>query len=180
MDFVLAHGFNVKDGGKNTIDRLKKPLIDDGHKIQEADSGYNFLGRVRLCNRNYAEIIAGMTTEGSVGIGHSNGCALLIDAARRGAGFSKLILINPALDRDTELPPEIDECLVIANRTDSVVTTSRFLLWHPWGDMGRVGYTGTDKRYTTIFSDDWGMEDHSGVFDDIPTLLEQIYKFLEI
>lgn len=142
---VLAHGFNVKDGGKETIDKLLPYLKN--HTVLQADYGFFGLFGVRFFNKNIASVVAGMTPYGAIGIGHSNGSDILLEACRAGANFSRLILINPALDRDTEFPDgmlaRID---VLHNKDDRVVDTARLFLFHPWGDMGRVGYTGNDKR----------------------------------
>lgn len=143
---VLAHGFNVKDGGKNTIDKLRHFL--GGHNVLQADYGYFDLFGVRFFNKHIAKVVAGMTPAGSIGIGHSNGCDILLRACHMGAGFSRLILINPALDNDADFPwnGKLRRIDVLHNVDDTVVTTSRFMLFHPWGDMGRVGYTGRDTR----------------------------------
>ncbi len=143
---VLAHGFNVHDGGQNTTDKLIPHLEAAGHQVIQADYGYFGLFGVRFFNKHIAKVIAGMTPEDSIGIGHSNGCAILVEAARQDAPFKRLILINPALDRDTEFPEQIERVDVFHNMDDFVVTTSKWLPWHPWGDMGRLGYNGVSLR----------------------------------
>lgn len=160
-NIVLAHGFNVKDGGKATLLCLTPYLDYDSKQI--AAYGYFNLAKVRLCNDNVAGLIKGMTLNRSIGIGHSNGCAILVRAAEMGATFDQLVLINPALDNDTEFPAQVRKIFVYHNPTDSVVTISKLLLWHPWGDMGRVGYTGKDKRVTNIdLHERFGFTGHSG------------------
>ena len=79
-NLILCHGFNVHDAGKATIDKLLPFLA--WHNIQQADYGYFNLLAVRFFNDNIAGVVAGMSLNKSIGIGHSNGCAVLVNAAR--------------------------------------------------------------------------------------------------
>jgi len=143
---VLAHGFNIRDNGEKTIDKLLPYLSD--HTVLQADYGFFDLFGVRFYNDNIARVVAGMTPQGAIGIGHSNGCDILVRACKQGAKFSRLILINPALDKEThfgawETLRRID---VLHNMDDTTVTRSRFIPFSPWGEMGRYGYKGHDSR----------------------------------
>ena len=113
MAVVLCHGFNVKDGGKGTTDTLKALVEHSGHTVLEADYGFFSLFAVRFFSDNIAQVISGMTPEGSIGVGHSNGCNILLQASEFGASFDKLIFINPALDNDFVVPEQIKEVIVI-------------------------------------------------------------------
>lgn len=160
---VLVHGFNVRDGGANTIDRLK-PYLDD-HQIIEADYGWIGLLGVRLFSKNLINLLAGMTPKHSIGIGHSNGCTKLVAACEKGAPFDRLILINPALDRDYQFPLQLQRIDVFHNLDDTAVAASRFLPFHSWGDMGRVGYMGTDRRVHNHETRSlFGVSGHSAIF----------------
>ncbi len=175
---ILTHGFNVKDGGAGSIDKLK-PYLGD-FRLLEADYGWFGLLSVRLYNDNIARMIKGMTPPQSIGIGHSNGCTLLMKACEFGASFRHLILINPALDKDTKIPLQVDRVDVLHNNYDNVVTASRFRPWHPWGEMGRTGYRGDDPR---VFNHEtfhlFGVQGHSEVFFKSADLAEYINMLIE-
>jgi hypothetical protein len=161
--YIFVHGFNVHDGGKSTIDTLKPYFKTDN--VLEADYGWIGLLGVKVFGRKIAKVIAGMTPQGAIGIGHSNGCMELIRACEYGAPFKQLILINPALDRDIKIPLQVQRVDVLHNMTDHVVTVSRLYPVRYWGDLGRVGYHGKDKR---VFNHEtWRLfkvKGHSAVF----------------
>ena len=143
-NYILCHGFNVRDAGKETIDKLLPHMQID--EVQQADYGYFNLFGVRWFNKSIATTLAGMSNRHSIGIGHSNGCAILVEAARHTNNIEHLILINPALDNDTSFPNSVKKIDVFYNQTDKVVTISKWMPWHVWGDMGRVGFKGSDSR----------------------------------
>lgn len=142
---VLAHGFNVRDGGKETLDQIK-PYLERTHNILQADYGWVGLLGVRLFGDNIARLIAGMTPANAIGIGHSSGCMELVRACEMGAPFKRLVLINPALDNDVKFADSLQRIDVLHNQYDRSVMAAKYLPFHPWGDMGRVGYRGNDLR----------------------------------
>jgi hypothetical protein len=164
----IVHGFNVSDGGKNTTDGLMSYIKAAGWRPEPIDYGWFGLIQVRLCKGGVAEIIKAAARKGDIGIGHSNGCAILMEAAQRGAQFTGLVLINPALDEDCKAPPQVRWIHVYHNREDSPVKWSRILLLHPWGAMGRHGYRGKDERYTNFdcYPD---VKGHSDIFTKLET-----------
>ena len=143
-DIVLVHGFNVSDGGKASIDRLKPYLYD--HNVIEFDYGWLGFFGVRFNKKKRAMKLVRMTPDGAVGIGHSNGCLELIRACKLGAKYKRLIFVNPALDNDIEIPEQLERVDVYYHPDDTVVTLSKFRPFLYWGDMGRVGYQGCDDR----------------------------------
>jgi len=161
---VLCHGFNVKDGGKGTTDSLRELTEACGYDVLEADYGLFGLFAVRYFSDNIASVIAGMTPEGSVGVGHSNGCNILLQAAEQGAAFDKLIFINPALDNDFIVPEQVKNVAVICNNEDDVVQISKFIPFHRWGNAGKVGYRGDDDRVTNYEFKTGGDNPHSDAF----------------
>jgi len=164
---VLCHGFNVKDGGKDTTDSLRELTEACGYTVLEADYGLFGLFAVRFYSDNIASVIAGMTPEGSIGVGHSNGCNILLQAAERGASFDKLIFINPALDNDFNVPEQVKDVIVIHNKDDNVVQLSKFIPFHKWGNAGKVGYKGDDKRVRSVELITSGDNPHSDAFGTI-------------
>ena len=105
-NIILAHGILAFAGGKASTDKLKPYLKAAGHTVQEADYGTYDPISAMLFNDNTAMTVRGMADKDieHVGIGHSNGCAVLMRTAMLGTKFKKLILINPALKRDIENP----------------------------------------------------------------------------
>lgn len=166
MICYLIHGFNVKDRGAETTDRLKPHLAGYGYTPVDLDYGWTGMIKVRLCNRSIARAMAAAIIPGSAVIGHSNGAALIYQAARAGARFSHVTLINPALDSDLTIKGA-DSVNVWFSPSDRIVWAARWLRRHTWGDQGRVGCTERDARYHNInadiaFADQVG---HSGIFD---------------
>lgn len=175
MNVVLVHGFNIRDGGRSTIDTLI-PYLSRNHTILQADYGWLGLIGVKLCGGVIAKVIAGMTPYSAIGIGHSNGCMELIKACEKGASFDHLIFINPALDNNIVIPPQVSRVDVLHNVTDMVVSAAKWLPLSYWGDMGRVGYLGSDTRvYNHETFKMFNVEDHSGVF----TKPEEVSIFIE-
>lgn len=161
-NLILCHGFNVNDAGKSTIDKLLPHLPLSS--IQQADYGYFHLLGVRYFNDNIASVIAGMAADNSIAIGHSNGCAILVNAARLSPKIKRLILINPALDVDTKFPDTLERIDVFHNSYDFVVKQAKWFLFHPWGEMGRLGYLGADHRVTNHETSVlFGVSGHSAV-----------------
>jgi len=161
---VLCHGFNVSDGGKDTTDSLRELTEACGYTVLEADYGKFGLFAVRYFSDNVASVIAGMAPSGSVGVGHSNGCNILLQAAEQGASFDKLILINPALDNDFVVPKQVKHVAVICNSEDDVVQLSKFIPFHRWGNAGKVGYKGDDDRVKSYEFKTGGDNAHSDAF----------------
>jgi hypothetical protein len=144
---ILVHGFNVRDGGAGSIDKLEPYLLFAGFDVAQFDYGWIGLLGARFGTRKHARRLAAMTEPDDVAIGHSNGCNVIVEAAWRGARFAHVVFINPALDADTALPPQIKRADVWHSPSDRAVRFARFLWFHPWGQMGATGYTGTDKRF---------------------------------
>ena len=181
MKLVFVHGFNVSDGGKSTIDTLK-PFLKNDYEILEADYGWIGLLGVKIYGKKIARVMAGMTPPKAIGIGHSNGCMELIRACEYGAPFSHLIFINPALDNDIKIPLQVDRVDVLHNLDDRVVTMSRLYPFCYWGDMGRVGYKGHDKRVhnheTKRLFNIMGRDAHDDIFTQAEILAGYIGRLI--
>lgn len=181
---ILVHGFNVRDKGAGSIDRMEPYLRARNFQVAQFDYGWLFLLGVRLKTRKHARRLAAMSETGDVAIGHSNGCNLIIEAAWRGARFKRVVFINPALDSDTPLPPQIDRCDVWHSPSDKAVRFARFLWFHSWGQMGAVGYTGESSRYRNFDKENdfaRSSDSHSDVFSDtlLPYFAPHIVRALE-
>jgi len=170
MKIVLIHGFNVRDGGKNTIDKLAPYLEAAGHEVErdEADYGHFGLFMVRLRKHSAVRRIVKALETADVVVDHSNGAnyenkalELLHHHARR----YQVIRLSPALNRKTSAAANVTACTVFHTRTDFWVWLSGFLPLHPWGRQGQLGYKGADERmHNRDFSD--LVKGHSDYFKD--------------
>ena len=165
------HGFNVRDRGAATTDRLRQPLEDVGWHVEEFDYRWTFLLGVLLGNGKRAKRLARLVQSGDVGLGHSNGCAILHRAAWLGAPFKRLVYINPALDADAALAPQVEQLTVWHSPSDSPVTLASWIPGVAWGDQGAIGstITGEDSRIVNVNKETgWSLSssEHSDVFHD--------------
>jgi len=142
----LVHGFNVRDGGAATTDKLRQPLEALGWNVEEFDYGWTFLLGVWLGNGPRAKKLALQVKHGDVGFGHSNGCAILHRAAHLGAPFKKLVYVNPALDSDARLAARVEMLTVWHSPSDIPVRMASWLPGVAWGDMGSIGCTVASPR----------------------------------
>lgn len=180
----FVHGYNVKDGGKGTIDRLLPAFaLTNIYPIQH-DYGYLNIRGVLQRNKVIAQKIKNHLGADDVAIGHSNGCAILVKSLQQGATLNKLILINPALDKNFTFPASVKEIHVFHNKHDKAVVAAKWLrklvFWRNtflWGEMGNKGYQGSDKRVTNHVL----AKGHSAVFsnkniNEISTMIINIIK----
>lgn len=185
---TLLHGFNVRDGGAGSIDRLMPSLENGGFRVLEFD--YGWVGRlgVRLYTDRFAQILAGMVPDGSFAIGHSNGCHVINQALREhGAPLKRVVYIAPALDANTPLPPQVEQCLVLYSPSDWATKIARWIPFSGWGGMGHRGYLGPEDD--RVISEDFnqllypGLPDvgHSDYFDPaiVGTTQRIVRRFLD-
>lgn len=163
MKAYLIHGFNVRDNGAGSVLKLRPYLKAKGFEVVAL--GYEWTGRlgVRLCNPKLASFLASLVDEESVAVGHSNGCAIIDEACRRGALFSQVAYINPALDPDLAPVGWVKRADVFYSTGDWATTLARFIPFSTWGAMGAKGYTGKDSR---VVNHEMGSFGHSDVFND--------------
>lgn len=157
-----AHGFNVWDRGKGTIDKLKPFFQRDNCLWHDFDYPWTFILGVYLFNKARARRLAESIMPGSIVIAHSNGCAIANMASRMTNNIEKLVYVNPALECDLICGPSVKAVDVWHSKTDRPVLFSEYLPCLIWGAMGRYGYCGTDTRYNNYEMGDVG---HSGVFE---------------
>ncbi len=111
----------------------------------------------------------------STAIAHSNGCAVVCEAAQLGAKFRRVLLINPALPVDYKFSDNIGEVMVVHTAHDKVTKAARlakkipFLRWFvppAWGAMGTYGSIG-DNRTNRVFNYDLTkyLDGHSALFE---------------
>ena len=174
MSVILVHGFNVWDGGEKTVGRLRPYCISKGVEYRMWRYGWTFLIGTLMGNPNRAAWLAKDCKPGDVGIGHSNGCALLWRACWVKAVFRTLILINPALDREVAFPAHLDTIHVLHDPGDLAVRLASWIPGVRWGEMGAYGYLGNDERvfnHRFDWDGDVSIDEHSDIFR--PPLLKR-------
>lgn len=152
MRVHIIHGIHVSEP-KDSIGAIAPYFENYGHEAIVHSYGHITALTARFRNPGIAQRIGTQVRPGDVLIGHSNGCDVIRRIAENGTSFAGAILFNPALDCDIQFAEGIDWIDVYHNRDDVAVALARLLLWHPWGVMGRDGYTGSDPRVTNI--DTW-------------------------
>ena len=150
---LLVHGFNVRDDGVGTIGRLQPYLTARGWDSIIFKMGWMDLLQVYIQNRRHAKRLAEAAVNARklghevIAIGHSNGCAVIHLATERyNAPFSRIVYLNPALDNDKVPGPQVERCDVWYSPSDLTVKLATWLPASDWGNMGSVGYCGSDPR----------------------------------
>ncbi len=168
MRVHIMHGIHVSEP-KGGVGKLEEYFHAGGFsEVVVHRYGHIFAFQTRWKNPKLAEQYCGEVLAGDIVVGHSNGCTLWWMISQMNAPIAGAILINPALDNDKALAPQVPWVDVYHNEGDSAVSLSRLLLWHPWGDQGKIGFTGDDPRYQNI---DCGkseprVDGHSAIFKD--------------
>lgn len=163
---ILVHGFNVRDGGEGSIDKLIPYLLELGYNVVEFDYGYRFLFGVRFCSEKDTRRLMDLWKPGDIPVGHSNGCTLISRAIDKGMPVKRAVFIHPALNKDWEPNPlhPIERIDVFYSKEDRATWAAKFLLFHRWGAMGTDGPQGDDPRMMGHEED----QSHSGGFKEHP------------
>ena len=145
---ILVHGFNVRDGGLGSIDKLIPYILKAGYDVREYDYGFRLLLGVRWRSKEDAQGLFDLYQPGDIVIGHSNGGHLIARAIEMGMPVKHAVMIHPALDRDWEPPAlhPVEQIHVYYSGQDIATWAAQFLPWHKWGAMGTVGPTSADPR----------------------------------
>lgn len=166
---ILVHGFNVRDNGDATVGRLAPYFEMAGFQVKRFRYGWLRLLWVRMLNNKFATALASMIEPGDVVVGHSNGACLADMAAWKGAPIGQLVYINPALDRDAPLAPQVGFLHVWYSPSDQPVALARFLVKHRWGNMGATGYRGPYSKRVANYNKEFDFpiksSKHSDVFE---------------
>jgi len=177
-DAIFVHGFNIHDNGASTIHKLI-PEFSPFFNCLKFDYGWTGLLGVRLANGTRSRILSSIIEDGTIGIGHSNGCTILHRASKLNTKLKHLILINPALDADTKFAPHLKTVSVYYTPKDEATRWAKYLLFHRWGDMGNKGSTIMDSRVTNYNEFDlFGVTTHSGIFHDTYARKEIVNTFI--
>jgi len=147
---VLIHGARFKRADHDNLRRLAVGFRATGFCVLLPTYGYLpalVIGLFQWLDRRIAQTISGFIRDDDILLGHSNGATLvyLIAKTRRIRGA---ILVNAALDSDKI--PNAEFIHVYYNSGDILTRISELVPFHPWGDMGANGYTGSDPRVVNI------------------------------
>ena len=180
---ILVHGFNVHDGGRGSVGKLRPFFASKGIPYLLLDYGFFNLIKTYTSNKKVAKQLAESVKTAKVNdptskvvvVGHSNGCAIIYLACKHyNAPIDKAVFINPALESDVTRPESLKSLDVWYSPSDKPVKWAKLLPWHIWGDMGRVGYTGSEDNMIRCFNKEKDFkvisDSHSDAFsiEDIP------------
>ncbi|HWP84674.1 MAG TPA: alpha/beta hydrolase [Terriglobia bacterium] len=140
---ILVHG-SFNRSGEGSIDRLAPYFEAAGYRVvRDFDYGWTGTLTALLLNSRAAHLLKALVNSHPaqyvVVAAHSNGCAIAHKAAWMGAAVRQLILIHPALDRGAEFPSHVHFVHVWHSAKDWPTRMARYIPFHSWGDMGRVG-----------------------------------------
>lgn len=151
----IAHGYRSKRHVE-WVENARSRFEAAGCTVQPVHYGFTRLWNVRRRTKDNANRLAVIAADGSIGIGHSNGCELLLRACMSGAKIKRLYFINPALKVDFAVPPGVESVEVFYASNDKAVVFGYYwrklnpYTWFGdgplWGRCGRVGYKGSDAR----------------------------------
>lgn len=147
---VLIHGARFNKEDKDNLRRLAIGFRAVGFNVALPTYGFLpalLIGLFHWLDDRIAESMSGFIRSNDILLGHSNGGTLAYLIAQR-VKVRGAILVNPALD--SSRIPNADFIHVYYNAGDILTRLSALIPFHPWGDMGGVGYTGTDPRVTNF------------------------------
>lgn len=191
MNVATVHGFNVRDYGARSTDRLHPGLRAEGHRVIDIDYGWLGLLGVRLYSDRISKRIAhkAFNEPCNVLIGHSNGCALIHSALwymRRiwspqelAEKVQRVIYISPALNRGAPCPPwMMGKIHVLHSERDDTVKLADLLWCHPWGSMGARGAEGPGfvNHDFTDFIDSHSAWFHEQVVLDVVAKIKEVIQ----
>lgn len=159
----IIHGIHSSEG-KSTPGLCIPELREAGYDIEVHHYGRAYAISSRFRNQGRAEGIAPKIEPHDFILAHSNGCDITRRILDIGVIINGVVLLQPALDEDTIFALGNYWLNVFHNDHDKATWVAKYFLWfgHPWGAMGRYGYSGNDTRirnYDTLR--DFGLGGHS-------------------
>lgn len=150
---IIVHGIHTNDSD-GWMDYLVHAFNNGGWNAAKWTYGYAYAVLTRFQNPGRARALADLIQPGDVVLGHSNGCCLAYLASQLGAPIGGAILLNPALDTDKVMAPQVPWVNLYPNRHDEAVKYAGLWPAHPWGAQGRAGISVKDTRYKTVWTDE--------------------------
>lgn len=171
---LLIHGFNVWDGGQQTVGELRGYFAALGCPYHILNYGHFGLLDTRFKNDNVARQTAEFINNSKqpvIVVSHSNGSTITyLSITLYGAKPAHCVFINPALKNDVIFPEHCPTVDVWHSPSDQPVKISKLLPasnFRPWGEMGSTGYIGNDKRVRNFNKESnfaVSSKEHSDVF----------------
>ncbi len=154
MKAVIVPGMFQRDGGLNSIGRMLPRLRQLGYTAELIDPGFWHVLRLYFGRRfNMDQKVSRALWNADLIIGHSFG-AVIIDRALRLLPITDkervLVLVNPSLNADTDVPETVKHRFVMFSRSDLLVRLSGWLPFLRLGRMGAIGYTGESEKNSNI------------------------------
>lgn len=146
MRIHLIHG--IHSNGVGNTGKLAPAFRAAGFDVFARRYGWAFAspailpGFVDWQNQRRAKRLAATIADGDAIVCHSNGAAVAYCIQADHRTLSALILIQPALDADTDFH-NVERVLCLHNEGDDVVGLSAALPLNHWGMMGKTGYSGS-------------------------------------
>jgi len=151
MKIVLVHGFNVRDKGEHTVDKLE-PYFPKDWEIEKdaADYGFFNLWAVRFRKRPAIRRIAIALEDADAVIAHSNGANYVLKALKliQRPNAVSVFFLSPAASRKAKFAESVKKAVVYFTKVDIPVFFAGFLPFHSWGWMGFRGAKTDDPRIT--------------------------------
>lgn len=157
MHIIGVNGiWNKKAGTNSFTDKLLVCLRLLGHKTVDAEiepmrARWAYF---QSAIDKRAEVLVRIHVPGDVLIAHSFGCLASHRAMEMGAKFSKVFFFGAAAEDDIVFPDGAFEKLYnVYSPDDWTLWLGARLPWHPFGDLGRTGYKGTNKLVNNVKAD---------------------------
>lgn len=150
MKIHLIHGIHSSHGGNTS--RLAPAFRGAGFDVMVRSYGWALAltsGLTDWLNVRRARKLAERIEDGDAIVCHSNGAAVAWHIQAEHRVLSALIMVNPALDTDTEFD-NVGEVLCVHNAGDAVVGWAELAPFSHWGSMGRDGYSGKTPTVRNI------------------------------
>lgn len=156
MNVYLIHGIHTEPDSpvKGLIPYLKAA----GFNVRYPEYGYEFAVETRIVNPIVVGTLLPCIEAGDVLIGHSNGCAIAYHLMQQGAPVAGAVFINGALETNIVRPGTCKWIDVYCNSGDTVTEAAKWgakfgLVDQVWGELGHLGYTGSDGAIQTMHCD---------------------------
>ncbi|GEM_PF-1302462 len=143
---LFVHG--LFSTGRRSLDQLRSRLAILGHETRDFDWGPMGPIAAWLRETDIARRLLEHVEDGWHVIAHSRGCNLTREAMCLGGCFDQVFFFAPALPTTAGFPEHGARRIeVLHHPKDHVLSLgSRVFGWTGIGEMGRVGYQGSDPR----------------------------------
>ena len=157
---VLVHGYNVRDGGKRSIDRMAPTLEELGWIVDRDSADYGWWGLLKIYfkdKRKVEERLVKAFKDADLILTHSNGAAFATRALNKMEPDGRLRVLqhfSPALGRKVPVPEAVTKEYIFHSKLDWIVRLGAMLPFNVWGLAGVYGKTGpgnyTNLDYTNL------------------------------